>query len=129
MPRRCSVCRHPDLRVIDHELVAGLPHRGIASRHGLTRSAVFRHRREHLPPALLRASEAAEIAAADNLMDELQAMLTRGRAYECASVSRGDMRSAIAALREQRALIELLSKLMPDGLRPDVDVVYTTEWG
>lgn len=44
MPSTCSVCRHESRGAVDRALVAGTPLREIASTHGLSPSAVHRHR-------------------------------------------------------------------------------------
>jgi|SRR5215216_734079 len=62
MPRRCSVCDHPERHSIDQALVGGAPYRSVAKRFGLSESAVYRHKTEHLPAYLLKAKE-VEVAA------------------------------------------------------------------
>ena len=47
---RCSVCLHENLPVIDGLLVLRIPVRAVARSYGLARSALGRHRRNHLPP-------------------------------------------------------------------------------
>jgi hypothetical protein len=49
MPRRCTVCDHPESRGIDEALVGSAPHRSVARHFGLLQSAVYRHKSEHLP--------------------------------------------------------------------------------
>ena len=46
--RRCTVCAHPDLATIDAELLQGISYPTVAGRHGLSTTAVFRHRRWHV---------------------------------------------------------------------------------
>jgi hypothetical protein len=57
MPRRCTVCDHPERHSIDEALVTGAPYRSVAKRFGLSESAVYRHKTEHLPAHLLKARE------------------------------------------------------------------------
>jgi hypothetical protein len=54
MPRRCTVCDHPESRGIDETLVGGEPYRSVAKRFGLSESAVYCHKTEHLPGYLLK---------------------------------------------------------------------------
>ena len=49
-------------------LVAGSPHRDVADRFGLSKSAVTRHARNGLPKSMLRARDAQEVASADALV-------------------------------------------------------------
>ena len=62
MPRRCTVCDHPQRHSFDETLVIGAPYWSIAKRFGLSESAVYRHKTEHLPAHLLKVKE-VEVAA------------------------------------------------------------------
>lgn len=46
---RCSVCRHKDLPIVDALLTLGVPIRAVARNYTLTRSAVGRHKQNHVP--------------------------------------------------------------------------------
>ena len=46
--RRCTVCVHPDRATIDAELLQGISYPTVAGRHGLSTTAVYRHRRRHV---------------------------------------------------------------------------------
>ena len=61
MPRRCAVCGHPERHSIDEALVSGGPYRSVAKRFGLSDSAVYRHKTEHLPAHLPKAKEVEEL--------------------------------------------------------------------
>ena len=68
MPRRCTVCDHRERDKIDAALVSGAPLRDIAGRHGVSKSALERHKGAHLPPHLAKARAAEEVAGADALL-------------------------------------------------------------
>ena len=91
--------------------VAGEPKRSIAARFELSESALKRHRAGHLPLALVRAAEAAEVADADALLDQVRALQRRARAYEAQAAGERDLRLALGALREQRITLELVAKM------------------
>ena len=59
MPRTCTVCTHQARKDIDKALLDGGPYRGVAERFGASASAVYRHRQDHLPKALVKAAEVA----------------------------------------------------------------------
>ena len=48
MPHLCTTCQHKDLDQIDQALLANEPLRRIAARFGLSPSALWRHKRNHL---------------------------------------------------------------------------------
>ena len=50
MARRCTICDHPDRVAIDKALVGDEGgYRKISARFGLSSSALYRHRHNHLP--------------------------------------------------------------------------------
>ena len=77
MPRTCTVCAHPRRPAIDRALVARQSLRDIAGQFSLTKSALERHRREHLPATLLAALEAQEAAEAADVLAELRRCMER----------------------------------------------------
>ena len=110
MPRTCTVCTHPDREEIDKALLDGGPYRVIAVRFGASASAVYRHKREHLPRALVRAVEAREAEHGANLLDQLQDLQRRALCILDQAEAAGDLRTALAAVREARGCVELLGK-------------------
>ena len=60
MPRRCSVCRHPNRNGIETDLVSGQSYRNIGETYGLSAAALSRHRNSHLPEALSQGLEIAK---------------------------------------------------------------------
>ena len=76
MPRRCTICNHQERHGIDEVLVTGAPYRSVAKRFGLSESAVYRHKAEHLPTHLLKAREVEEAARADDLLEQVRHLQT-----------------------------------------------------
>src|SRR5437667_3256730 len=111
MPRVCTVCSHGDRPAINAAPVAGEPKRAIAARFGLSESAVKRHAAEHLPATLLKAAQAAEVADAEALLDQVNAIGRRARADETQAASASDVRAALLALREERATAALAARM------------------
>ena len=108
MPMTCTICRHPEREAIDAALVAGESLRDIAGRTGTSRSALARHKAEHLPASLALAKDAEEVAHGDGLLARL-----RGLESDAARIGRkaervSDFSAALAAIREQTRLITLL---------------------
>ncbi len=114
--------------------------RDLAGRHGISKSALHRHRNAHLPKALAKAQEAEEILRGESLLEEVGALLARTDTIYVESVANGDMRLALSAIREKRGCLELLGKVtgeldgpehntdfrpmfsLPDGSYPRVTV-------
>jgi transposase-like protein len=102
MPRRCTVCDHPERHSIDEALVGGAPYRSVAKRFGLSESSVYRHKTEHLPAHLLKAREVEEAARADDLLDQVRTLQTHALDILERAEKSGDLRTALAAISQAR---------------------------
>jgi coenzyme F420-reducing hydrogenase alpha subunit len=115
MPRRCSVCDHDDSTDINSALASNEPLRTIADRWSVSKTALIRHRNEHLPASsLLEAEEAEEAASADSLLDEVRelhehALSTLNRVEEAEELS-----VAVRAIREATDDLERSAKLLEE---------------
>ena len=129
MPRRCTVCDHPQKHNIDEALVSGAPYRSVAKRFGLSESAVYRHKTEHLPVHLLKAKDAEEVAQADDLLQQVRHLQTHALDILNRAEKAGDLRTALAAISQARGNVELLGKLAGElDERPVVNLNVSAEW-
>jgi hypothetical protein len=129
MPRRCTVCDHPERHGIDGALVTGAPYRSVAKRFGLSESAVYRHKTEHLPTHLLKAREADEVAQADDLLDQVRDLQAHALDILERAEKVGDLRTALAAISQARGNLELLGKLAGElDERPVVNILLSPQW-
>jgi hypothetical protein len=79
MSRGCSICEHDDLEEIDAALASNERIRTIADRWSVSKTALMRHRNEHLHVSVIEAQEAKEAEAkeaeanapADELLDRV----------------------------------------------------------
>ena len=113
MPRTCTICSNHQHEAIDQELVSGTPYRTVAKRFDASAPSMFRHQQGHLPVTLLKAREAHEVAHADGLLAQLQSLQQKTLEILARAEGTGDLRSALAALRELRGTVELTAKLTP----------------
>jgi hypothetical protein len=129
MPRQCSVCVHDQRNAIETALIAETPYRDIARQYQVSKDAVSRHKAEHLPVHLSKAKEAAEVAQADDLLTELKALRRKAYSLLLAAEKQGDIRTALAGIREARACLELLAELEGElDRRATVNVTLSPEW-
>ena len=129
MPRRCTVCDHPERHGIDEALVSSAPYRSVAKRFDLSESAVYRHKTDHLPAHLLRAREAEEAAKADELLDQVRSLQTHALGILERAEKAGELRTALAAISQARGNLELLGKLAGElDERPVVNVLLSPQW-
>jgi transposase-like protein len=104
MPRRCSVCGHPERQSIDEVLVSGAPYRSVAKRFGLSESSVYRNKTEHLPTHLLKAREVEEVAQADDLLEQVRNQQAHALDILERAEKAGDLRIALAAISQARGM-------------------------
>jgi len=129
MPRRCTVCDHPGRHGINEALVSGAPYRSVAKRFGLSESAVYRHKTEHLPAHMLKAREVEETARADDLLEQVRNLQTHALVILERAEKAGDLRTALAAISQARGNLELLGKLAGElDERPVVNLNASPEW-
>jgi hypothetical protein len=130
MPRRCSVCTHPDRENIDEALVGATAIAAIAAKYrDISEDALGRHKANHLPAKLVMAEKAKEVAQADSLLEQVRDLQGRALAILDQAEMSGDLRTALGAIREARGNLELLAKLLgelDDG--PTVNVLISPEW-
>jgi hypothetical protein len=129
MPRRCTVCDHPERHSIDEALVTGAPYRSVAKRFERSESAIYRHKTEHLPAHLLKAKEVEEAARADDLLDQVRNLQAHALDILERAEKAGDLRTALAAISQARGNLELLGKLAGEiDERPVVNLNVSPEW-
>jgi hypothetical protein len=91
--------------------------------------AVLRHHDEHLPDTLAKARAAEETARADDLLAQLRALRSKAMALLLAAEKAGDIRTALAGVREARATLELLLEIEQRiDRRPVVNLLLMPEW-
>ena len=119
MPRLCGACTHPLRSQIDADLLAHAEsYRGIGRRYGLEDDALRRHEHEHLRMSWQLSKELAAMLSADNLRDKLAELDSETRALLTEARTAGDLRVALAAVRESRENIAAFARL---GILTDVE--------
>ena len=141
MPRTCSICTHAERDDIERALLGQRQSlRTIAERFGTSPTSLFRHKRHHLPAAVVKASEAEEVLRADGLLEEVRSLCKRtlglfGEAESILKEAREakDLRTALAAIHtaartggEVRDNLKLLGRLT-NQLEPEPTVLITLE--
>ena len=107
----------------------GLSYRSVAKRFGLSESAVYRHKTEHLPAHLLKAKEIEEVAQADDLLKPARHLQAHALDILERAEKGGDLRTALAAISQARGNLELLGKLAGElDERPVVNLNVSAEW-
>src|SRR5215212_5633540 len=127
--RPCSICTHLDRPAIDQAMVNHRPFRAISRQFGVSKDAVLRHHDDHLPEALTKAKAASETAQAEDLLAQLRALRSKAMALLLAAERAGDIRTALAGVREARATLELLLEVEQRiDRRPTLNLLMAPEW-
>lgn len=111
MPRTCTICLHPEREAINQALVGPEGYRAVAQRFAASPDAMYRHKADHLPIALVKATEAAQIADADTLAAKLRMLTIDAQRIRDKAEAAGDLRAAIVGNRELVRIVELMAKL------------------
>ena len=115
MAGKCRVCEHRERAAIDKALVTrSASLRTIADRYGLSKTALIRHRDNHIPKLVqaaesARATQAASSGAA--LIDELDRLLKKALAILDKAEEAGELKTALQAIREARETIKACADL------------------
>ncbi len=128
MDLRCSLCQHTEKEAINKALLEGESFRSIAKRYGTSAATLVRHKK-HLPVVMLKAQEAGEVAQADGLLAQVDELRTKAWSLLNAAEQVGDLRTALAGIREARSCLELLGKLageLQDG--NNVNIIMSPQW-
>jgi hypothetical protein len=129
MPRPCTICAHPEYHAINVALVNRDPYRNITQHYGVSKYALTRHAKEHLPELLARAKDAVEIAEADSLLDRVEGLYKRTEAILEAAESNSEWALALAAIRECRGNLELLGRVTKElESAPTFNLLLNPEW-
>jgi transposase-like protein len=129
MARRCTICDHPDRDAIDEALINNAPYRDIARQHGISKDALTRHKQGHISDLLAKSLEvqqqkaalvtevvqekvAQETGQADSLLSQLKELMARTERIFVKAEESGDLRTALAAVKEGRGNLELLGRLI-----------------
>ena len=113
--RPCKVCRHPERDAIDRALVAGADVASVSRNFAVSDDALTRHRDNHIPTPEMQAGAVARAAAdADHggsLLSQVAGLRTDALRLLGKAEAAGDLRTALAGIREARECIETLAKL------------------
>lgn len=130
MPQKCSVCTHEKRQEIDQALINGDSFRYVSQRFSVSTAALHRHRHGgHIAEALAKAQNAREVAAADNLLDQVRQLQKLALGILAKAANAGDLKTALIGIREARGCLDLLAKLQGDlPQEGTVNIVLSPSW-
>jgi hypothetical protein len=125
MPRSCPVCDHENLEEINAALASNERIRAIADRWSVSKTAVMRHRNEHLPASAIVEHEEAEEAEEEASNDEIIAQIRSLQQCAVATLNEAEeaeeLADALRAMGEVKDDLERLAKLLNELDERSVD--------
>jgi len=127
--KKCSVCQHPDVQLINERMLTGVSIRKIAEEFNLGRESVQRHRHNHLPHELVKSKKMAELNAADSLIERIENLYAQAiRVMELAERD-GKYAPAVSAIQQARSSLELLAKISGElKTGTTINLTYSPQW-
>jgi len=126
--RVCTICSHAQRYEIE-ELLATRQrtYRAIALQYGVSKDAVARHvSGGHIGQLLALAADAERTAAADSLLDRIEALQSQTMAI---LDNAEDQRTALAAVAQARNNLELIGEVTKELNRtPTINLAFNPEW-
>lgn len=111
MARSCEVCQHEDKRDIDRLIVTGVSKAKISKDYGVPYHSVVYHENNHISRQLAAAYEKKELDNASELLYRIDSIIKKAQDIFERNYDMGKDSIALKALSEQRATLELLSKI------------------
>lgn len=122
MPRRCTICTHPQREEIDRALASGQSFRSIANHFGVSRPSLRRHL-AHVQDVIQQAIEAKAVSVGVSVLDRIRELNREARSLLEEARSKGRYAAAVQAISAATRLLELEAKLLGElDERPHVNV-------
>ncbi len=121
--QKCSICIHPQREEIDETLLLSTtPLRTVADQFGVSKTALLRHKADHIATELVKAKQADEICRAESLFDKLVSLKSDAERITKKAESNDDLKTALSGIREQSRIIEILAKMQGQIQQPKIDL-------
>jgi hypothetical protein len=129
--RTCTICSHDEHHAINVALVRpDRSYRAIAGQYAVSKTALQRHSREHIPQLLAKASQAIERGDADDLLARVEDLFEEAKEVLETAKETADHRIVLAAIDRASRQLELLGRLrgeLNEGAHVNI-LVRSPEW-
>ena len=126
--KTCFICRHSERQAIEKAIIERVPYREIGERYGFSTNAVSGHKR-HMAEKIAAGQKAIDVSAASVLLEECQAMKRKSLQLMAKAEKAKDIKTAIAALRAQKDIVELLAKVCGELYSvKSINVTMSPQW-
>ena len=112
MPRRCTICTHPQREEIDRAIARGDSYRGIAARYSVSLTSLLRHARSHLSQPVRAAVQAEMMEHGASILSQVRELNQKARRLLDEAAAKGRYTGAAAFLKEARELLTFEARLL-----------------
>jgi hypothetical protein len=110
--QKCKICISPKKTEIEEALLLSSKSlRDISGQFRISKSALQRHKEDHIPTDLVQAKEATEICKAEELLNKLINLKSDAARITNKAETNNDLKTALSGIREQSRIIEILAKM------------------
>ncbi len=131
MPQTCTICKNQNRDAIEMALLGTESSRAIAARWSVSKSALLRHKADHLPAAVVKAVAVKEEINAGKLLERLTALYleTASILREARTAGTKDNQLALKAIARAEKQLSLYGQLLAElNAGPTVDITLAPEW-
>ena len=125
MPRKCSICCHPQREEIDKQLLCRVSYRDIARQFGVSKDALGRHHESHISEVLAKAHGVKEEVRADSILQEVKDLKAKALSLLEKAEKSGDLKTALQGIRETRGCLELMARVLGEIRGQDINLSTT----
>jgi len=119
--QKCKICISPKKTEIEEALLLSSKSlRDISGQYKISKSALQRHKEDHIPTDLVQAKEATEICGAEDLLNKLINLKSDAARITKKAEINQDLKTALSGIREQSRIIEILAKMQGQIQQPQV---------
>ena len=131
MGQPCSICKHPQCEEINKLVASGEPNQRLATKYGVTESAIRRHKASgHITKKIAKAADARERLDSTKLLDMMERLLGEAVSVLRDAKISGDNRTRLAAINTaanlNRTLLEVAGELKNNA--PMVNILFSPQW-
>jgi hypothetical protein len=128
MPRKCSICTHPERGEIERRVASGESYRNVAQHFGVSIYSLHRHVTAHMPPEVLAAQEAQAVERGATALEQVRALNREARDLLEEAKRKERYSAAVQAIGAALRALELEARLLGEldngpKVRVQVDVV------
>jgi hypothetical protein len=129
MSRTCTICNHQDREAINVALLGTESLRNLAGRWSVSKTALLRHKAEHLPASLVKAVEVEQEMSGGKLLERLTDLNRETAAILREARTTKDNQLALKAIARAEKQLEFEGRLLGElNANTAVNVTLMPEW-